>query len=219
MRVFITGVSGVGKTSIGALLASRLGCRFYDLDVEIERFFKTSIERLRNRFLTVESFRSEAAKALIHILGHPESRNCVIALPPSGLMGRYLRVLKKAGGTIVVLTGKPENILNRITFYDIDSRPILKELKEREKLLYLREIKKDITYYRKSYDQADFRVDISGLAPEAAAELVQESLMTFLSDKQKLADGGGIAGELDRQIRTSGARAPDGAAPTTSKGE
>ena len=30
MRVFITGVSCVGKTSIGALLASRLGCRFYD---------------------------------------------------------------------------------------------------------------------------------------------------------------------------------------------
>jgi shikimate kinase len=126
MRVFLTGVGCVGKTSIGAILASRLGCRFYDLDLEIEGFFKTSIERLRNGFLTVESFRNEAARVLMHILGHPESRNCVIALPPSGLMGRYLRVLKRAGGTIVVLTDKPENILNRITFYDIDSRPILK---------------------------------------------------------------------------------------------
>ena len=106
MRVFLTGVGCVGKTSIGAILASRLGCRFYDLDLEIERFFKTSIERLRNRFLTVESFRSEAARALMHILAHPESRNCVIALPPSGLMGRYLRVLKRAGGTIIVLNGQ-----------------------------------------------------------------------------------------------------------------
>ena len=104
MRVFIIGVSCVGKTSIGAILASRLGCRFYDLDMEIEEFFKTSIERLRNRFLTDETFRSEAARALMHILGNPESRNCVIALPPSGLMNRYLRVLKKAGGTTVVLT-------------------------------------------------------------------------------------------------------------------
>jgi len=35
VRVFITGVSCVGKTSIGAILASRLGCQFYDLDVEV----------------------------------------------------------------------------------------------------------------------------------------------------------------------------------------
>lgn len=43
----------------------------------------------------------------------------------------------------------PENILNRITFYDIDSRPIEERLSERENLLYLREIKRDIAYYRK----------------------------------------------------------------------
>jgi shikimate kinase len=189
MRVFIAGVSCVGKTSIGAILASHLGCRFYDLDVEIERFFKTSIERLRNRFLTDESFRSEAARALMHILGHPESRNCVIALPPSGLMGRYLRVLKKAGGTTVVLTDKPENILNRITFYDIDSRPIEKQLSERGKVLYLREIKKDITYYRKSYDRADLQVDISGLLAEEAAEKVRQALKSFVSNETKNSHG------------------------------
>ena len=176
MKSFITGVSCVGKTSIGEILASRLNCRFYDLDVEIERFFKTSSERLRNQFLTVASFRNEAAKALMNILGNPESRNSVIALPPSGLMGSYLRVLRKAGGIIVVLMDKPENILKRITFYDIDSRPIEKRLTEKEKLLYLREIKKDITYYRKSYDRADIRLDISGMSAEAAAEKVRQSL-------------------------------------------
>jgi shikimate kinase len=183
MRVFITGVSCVGKTTIGSILASRLGYRFFDLDLEIERFFKTSIERLRNRFITGDSFRNEAARALMHVLGHPESRNCVIALPPSGLMGRYLRVLKRAGGTIIVLTDKAENILNRITFYDLDSRPIEKQLTEKEKRLYLREIKKDITYYRTSYDRAGFRVDISGLGPDAAAERVQQALEIFLRDE------------------------------------
>jgi hypothetical protein len=49
----------------------------------------------------------------------------------------------------------------------------------------LREIKKDITYYRKSYARAGFRVDISGLAPEAAAERVQQSLEIFLSNESK----------------------------------
>lgn len=202
MRVFITGVSCVGKTTIGAILASRLGCRFFDLDLEIERFFKTSIERLRNRFITSESFRNEAARALIHILGHRESRNCVIALPPSGLMGSYLRVLKRAGGTIVVLTDTPKDILNRITFYDIDSRPIEKQLNAKEKLLYLREIKKDITYYRSSYGRAHLRVDISGLAPETAAERVQKSLEVFVSNESQPAAGCGSVGGLGRQCGT-----------------
>jgi shikimate kinase len=185
MRIFITGVSCVGKTTIGTILASRLGCRSYDLDAEIERFFKISIERLRNRFLTDHSFRNEAARALMHILGNSESRNCVIALTPSGLMGRYLRVIKKAGGTTVVLTDKPENILNRITFYDIDSRPIEQRLSEKEKLLYLREIRKDITYYRASYGRADLSVDISGLSAEEAAEKVQQALTSFLRNDTK----------------------------------
>jgi shikimate kinase len=176
MRIFITGVSCVGKTTIGSIVASRAGYCFFDLDEEIERFFGISVERLQKRFLTIHSFRNESAKALVHVLTHPDSRDCVIALPPSGLMGGYLRVLKKAGGTTVVLTDKPENILNRITFYDIDSRLIEKQLTEKEKRLYLREIKKDITYFRRSYGLAHTQVDVSGLLPEEAAEKVRQSL-------------------------------------------
>jgi len=92
MRIFLTGVSCVGKTTIGKKMGKLLGVRFFDLDNEIESFFETSLERLRNRFLTVHSFRNEAAKALVHLLNRPESRDCLIALPPSGLMGGYLRV-------------------------------------------------------------------------------------------------------------------------------
>jgi shikimate kinase len=183
MRIFITGVSCVGKTSIGAILASRLGCRFYDLDKEIEGFFKTSIARLREKYLTSESFRHEAAKVLTHILETTESQNFVMALPPSGLMGGYLHVLKKVEGIIAVLTDTPENILKRITFYDIDSHPIEEQLTGKEKLLFLREIKKDISYFRKSYDRAHLRIDISGLSAAEAVEKMHQSLNSFLSDK------------------------------------
>lgn len=127
MRIFLTGVGCVGKTTIGKKMGKLLGVRFFDLDNEIESFFETSIERLRNRFLTVHSFRNEAAKALVHLLNRPESRDCLIALPPSGLMGGYLRAIKKANGITAVVTDKPENILERIRFYDIDSRPIEKK--------------------------------------------------------------------------------------------
>ena len=176
MRIFITGVSCIGKTTIGSILASRLSYAFFDLDREIERFFGISIGQLRSRFLTVHSFINEAAKALANILTDPDTQDCVIALPASGLMGSYLRVVKKAGGLTVVLTDKPENILNRITFYDIDSRPVEKQVTVKEKRLYLREIKKDITHFRKSYGRGDLQVDISSLSAGQAAEKVRQSL-------------------------------------------
>jgi len=179
MRVFLTGVGCVGKTTIGKKMGKLLGIRFFDLDNEIESFFDTSIERLQNRFLTIHSFRNEAAKALVHLLNRPESQDCVIALPPSGLMGGYLRAIKKAKGITAVVTDKPENILNRIRFFDIDSRPIKKKLTPREKKLYLREIRKDITYFRTSYQRANLQVDISGLDPEQAARKVKDAVKKF----------------------------------------
>lgn len=175
-QIFVTGVGCVGKTTIGARLAELLGGQFFDLDHEIERFFGTKIGRLQSRFLTMHSFREEAAKALIHLLSHPNSQDYVIALPPSGLMGAYLRVVRRVGGTAVVLNDKPENIVERIRFYDIDSRPIEKVLTQDQKRAYLREIKKDITYFRRSYERADLQIDVSGLDPVGAARKVKEAL-------------------------------------------
>jgi shikimate kinase len=179
VRIFLTGVGCVGKTAIGEKLAELLDVIFFDLDDEVERFFNTSIERLQNKFLTNRSFSDEAAKALIHLLNQPESQDSVIALPLSGLMGGYLRVIKKASGITAVITDKPENILKRISFFDIDSRPIEKKLSSKEKKLHLREIKKDITYFGKSYHRANLQVDISGLNQEQAALGVKKAVEEF----------------------------------------
>jgi shikimate kinase len=176
VRVFLIGVSCVGKTTIGRRLSELLDLGFFDLDEEIESFFGTSIERLQSRFITMHSFREEAAKALARLLARPVSRECVIALPPSGLMGGYLRVLKKSHGIRVVLRDLPERILERLMFYDVDSRPTEKSLTAAEKRIYLREIKKDITYFRNSYERADLQVDISGLDVLEAAQRVKLAL-------------------------------------------
>lgn len=204
MRIFVTGVSCVGKTTIGRRLADLLYVKFFDLDHEIESFFGTTIERLQKKFLTMHSYRQEAARALVHLLNRPGSRDSVIALPPSGLMGGYLKVLKKSSGITVALNDKPENILARITFYDIDSKPIEKKLTANEKRLYLKEIKKDITYFRKSYERADLQVDISGLTIKQAAHKVKEALEAI--DKAAREHG------KSEQLHTRG-RGIDGALP------
>jgi len=90
VRVFLTGVGCVGKTTIGLRLTELMGLNFFDLDTEIEQFFEMSIEQLHQKYWMPHDFRKEASKALSIILDKPESQQAVIALPPSGLMGGCL---------------------------------------------------------------------------------------------------------------------------------
>ncbi len=178
-QILITGVSCVGKTTIGKILATNLGYNFYDLDMEIEKYFKTSIEKLQRQFISMYSFREEASKALIYILGKKESKNCIVALSPSGLMGAYLRVIKKANAITIVIRDKPENILKRIEFYDIDSKRIEKKLNPIENEYYLKEIKKGITYFKPSYKKANMQIDIDGLNAVEAANKIEQKIKEY----------------------------------------
>src|SRR6516225_9149139 len=185
MRIFLAGVSCVGKTTIGAKLAEFLACSFFFLDIEIERFFNTPIERLRQSCLTAHEYSLAAAQALKHVLARGDSRDCVIALPPSGLMGGYWKVVGKArDASIVLLQDKPENIVRKITFYDIDSRPIRRSLTDRETRLYLREIKRDIAYFGRSFQRAHVSVDIAGCRPDEALRKVKDALTLRLSTEE-----------------------------------
>lgn len=87
----------------------------------------------------------------------------------------------QSDGVTVALSDKPENILERITFYNIDSKLIEKCLTSSEKRWYLNEIKKDITYFRKTYDRAHLRVDISDLDPKQAALRIKHAIEMFES--------------------------------------
>jgi shikimate kinase len=186
MRIFLAGVSCVGKTTIGAKLAGLLECRFFfDLDGEIERFFETSIERLQNRHLTPHDFRLVASQALKSVLSRADGDNCVIALPPSGLLGGCWKVVSKTrDATIVVLRDTAENILRRIRFYDIDSRPLQKHLTDSERGLHLREIQRDIAYFNRSFRRAHVSVDIAGCGPDEASRRVRDSLTPALLKEQ-----------------------------------
>ena len=170
MRVSLVGVSCVGTTTIGRILAYRRGCPFFDLDEEVERHFGLSIERLQARFLTGYSYRKECAAVLERVA--TANPDCVIALPPSGLRDAFLRVVRRVPGVTVAVHDTPENILERITFYDIDSRRIEKHLTGEERILYLKEIKADISYFKRSYERADLQVTITGLDPEASAAAI-----------------------------------------------
>lgn len=173
MIILLAGVACVGKTTIGRQLAEVAGFQFFDLDGEIEKYYGKPLSRLKADTLGEYSWRLKGAPVLKKILEENQRKDTVVALPPSGLMDPYLQVIKKSYALAVVLTDTPENILKRITFFDIDSKPMNKVLNAKEKKHYLNEIKKDITYYKRTYSRALFQVDMAGLDVTQAAERSQ----------------------------------------------
>jgi len=176
MRILLTGVSCVGKSTIGAELAASVGIPFFDLDTEVEAFFQTSVGRLQAQCRTMNAYRTKASRVLKALLSRTDAQDCVVALPPSGLMVPYWDVVKAFPATLVVVKDEPGNILNRIVFFDDESRPIHSELTPAEHKHYLDDIKKDMTYFARSYAKAHVSVHIEGFGPGEAAKKIKLAL-------------------------------------------
>lgn len=175
MKIFLVGISCIGKTTIGRELAKEIGYRFYDLDHEIEMFFNTPIAKIQSEFITDASYRDHVSVVLKNIIAENKEHNYVVALPPSGLRDGFLRALKKEEERIVIaLHDKPENIVNRISFFDDDSNIIEKKLSEKEKKAYLRELRLDNTYFNRTYKRANYHVNIDGLSIVLSVEKLKE---------------------------------------------
>lgn len=178
MRILLVGVSCVGKSTMGRILAERRSNPFFDLDDEIERQLGASIERLQQRYLNEYGYRLAASGVLKRIL--EENPRVVVALPPSGLRDAYLSVLKRFKDRVVVaVSDSPQNILSRITFFDVDSGPMHVELDDRLRRHYLDEIEKDLAYFGRTYRGAQVQVDIGGLDAEAGASRIHAAVLEW----------------------------------------
>jgi shikimate kinase len=131
MKVLLTGVSCVGKSTIGAELAALIGIPFFDLDTEVEAFFQTSIGRLQAQCGSMHAYRTKACRVLKALLSRTDAQDCVIALPPSGLMVPYWNVVKGSRTTLVVVQDDPINILNSRELAFSCSRPRLQRCRHR----------------------------------------------------------------------------------------
>jgi len=183
IKIYILGVSCVGKSTIGKLLAEKTGFAFYDFDAEIEKYFGKPIEYIQEDYMFPYTFR-EKTRIVLHDLFN-KKENAVISSIPSGFRDNYLREYKKSskvsGNTFISihLTDKPENILKRITFYDKESRLLDIKLNDREKELYLKEIKKEIIFFKRFNSRADYEFCVDKLT----LDKIPGKLIEFLIEK------------------------------------
>lgn len=119
-RLFLVGMMGAGKSTVGRLVASRLGCSFVDTDEEIERRAGKAISEL------FESegeavFRELESKALSEA-SHGVPPSCV-SVGGGAVLDPANRALMRSSGMVVWLRATPRTLVRRVG--SGEGRPLL----------------------------------------------------------------------------------------------
>jgi shikimate kinase len=157
--VFLVGFMGCGKTSVGRLLAERLGWGFADLDEEIER----RLGRTINQIFAEQGeahFRRVERQVLQNFMQRAEQEPLVVALG-GGTFAQPENVdwLRDHGGVIFWLTCPVEELIRRCR--GMTHRPLFRDPANFRQLYEQR-----LPYYR----QADFCVDADRSEPVQVVE-------------------------------------------------
>lgn len=124
MNIVIVGMTGVGKSTIGRLLAKELDYLFIDVDRSIELRCGVDIATI----FAIEGengFRYREHEEFSSIL---KNNNCVIATG-AGIVTKFenINLLEVSTDTIVIyLTSDLDNIIKRVS-YNIQKRPMLEK--------------------------------------------------------------------------------------------
>jgi len=121
-RIVLTGFMGAGKSTVGRLLAARLGWNFLDLDQHLESRAGLSIPEIFARH-GEPHFRRLESTALASALGQPRTVLALGGGTPEFLTNRLL--LEQTPGTVTIFLDAPfPTLFDRCVLQEI-SRPVL----------------------------------------------------------------------------------------------
>ncbi|MBA5637378.1 3-dehydroquinate synthase [Duganella sp. LX20W] len=127
-NVFLVGLMGAGKTTIGRILARKLGLKFIDSDHEIEARTGASIPWIFE-IEGEQSFRRREADVIRELTAQ---QGIVLATGGGAILNPDSRAFLKARGTVIYLRASVNSILAR-TAHD-KNRPLLQTADPRKKL-------------------------------------------------------------------------------------
>ncbi len=162
--IFLIGFMGAGKSTVGRMLAGRLGMPFIDLDEVIELEEGASIREL---FATrgEEGFRAAEQAALASVARQGPS---VVACGGGIVLRDENRRMLKSSGTVVYLAVSPEEAIARVG--DAADRPLLAG---DARSLVPRILQARLSLYRAT---ADITVDTTDRTPEDVVREVEHLL-------------------------------------------
>ena len=163
-RIALIGLRGGGKSTLGALLAERLGVPFIELDREIEKRSGASLSEIFEMF-GQETFRRAEREALDDVLRRHQS--FVIATSGSIVTEPGTLELLLASCFTVWIRAEPEEHMKRVMAQG-DMRPMAKSARAMEDLISILRSREPL------YAKAEVALSTSGRTPEQnVAELLR----------------------------------------------
>jgi shikimate kinase len=164
--VWLVGMMGAGKSTIGPRLAERLGRRFIDTDQEVERAVGSRVAEIFERE-GEPAFRRLEREAIEACCGE----DAVVALGGGAIEPPGARSRIAGAGTVVYLRARPETLLARLG--DARGRPLLAGLSPGRQAGRLAEL---LARRQAAYESASIVIDTDDLSPDSVVEALAERL-------------------------------------------
>lgn len=177
-NICLTGFMGSGKTTVGEILASRLGVEFWDSDELLVHREGIGINEIFQRY-GEKYFRDKEAEILKFLAQKPPG-TCVIATGGGAVLREKNLIALQANGMIVNLEVSALEACHRLKgAIEVKGRPLL------EGDSSLARIKAMLAQRRPYYLQAGYRVDSNMQSPS----MIATEIIDFLIDRGYLQPG------------------------------
>lgn len=159
--IYLVGFMACGKTTIGALLADRLGWKFVDMDQDIETQQGDSIAAIFEKSGEQEFRRIETEAIRARVRGIERGEATVVAMGGGAFVQPENLDLLSNRGISIWLDCPFETVQRRVL--DTTHRPLARDMARFEELYRSR---------RAAYGRADYRIAIQSDDPAAAVEVI-----------------------------------------------
>jgi shikimate kinase len=168
LSIYLIGMMGSGKTTVGQVLAQQLGYRFFDTDVLIERVTNQTINQI---FANdgEERFRKIETQVLAQLSAYTKS----VVATGGGIVLKQQNWSYLRQGLVIWLDASVDVLMQRLA--KDDTRPLLKESDLKQKLVSLLEQRQLL------YAEADLRIVIEiTQTPEEIVSQIEHKIPTVV---------------------------------------
>ena len=167
MKVFLIGMMGAGKSSIGLVLSKKLGWSFFDTDELI------GVDSYLNNH-SIDEFRLEETNQINKIIKN--NANCIISIGGGAILSHKNRDIINQHFCIF-LKAPINNLIDRVKLQNIN-RPLIKFLNngEIDKKYFSQIYKQRESYY---LDLADFVIDTEDDIPLNIAMHIKDKIINY----------------------------------------